>query len=137
MFYISYGCSFIHGTAAFRVPWGLQMIPAIFLFFGLMILPESPRWLAKHDRWEEALHVLAMTHAHGDEHDKFVRLELQEIKDEVEFYRTNSDVTWLELLRPNMLNRVHIGCFTQVSYSLHLLPLYDLMLTIDSRYGLN
>jgi len=43
MFYISYGCTFIEGTAAFRVPWALQMIPAIILFFGMMLLPESPR----------------------------------------------------------------------------------------------
>jgi hypothetical protein len=43
MFYISYGCSYISGAAAFRVPWGLQMIPAIILFFGLFFLPESPR----------------------------------------------------------------------------------------------
>ena len=40
MFYISYGCSFINGTAAFRIPWGLQMIPAICLFIGLLFLPE-------------------------------------------------------------------------------------------------
>jgi hypothetical protein len=43
MFYISYGCSYIDGVAAFRIPWGLQMIPAIFLFFALFLLPESPR----------------------------------------------------------------------------------------------
>ncbi len=60
MFYICYGCSYIHGTAAFRVPWGLQMIPAILLFFGLLILPESPRWLAKNNRWQEALATLAL-----------------------------------------------------------------------------
>lgn len=107
----------MNGTSAFRVPWGIQMTPAVILFFGLLILPESPRWLAKHDRWEEALHVLALTHAHGDEHNKFVMLEMQEIRDEVEFHRNNSDVTWMELFKPNMLNRVHIGCFTQVSYS--------------------
>lgn len=46
MFYISYGCSFIDGPTAFRVPWGLQMIPAVILFFGTMFLPESPRFAA-------------------------------------------------------------------------------------------
>jgi hypothetical protein len=59
-FYISYGCSYINGTAAFRVPWGLQMLPAIFLLFAMVFLPESPRWLAKKDRWEEAVNVLAL-----------------------------------------------------------------------------
>ena len=36
MFYISYGCSFIKGTAAFRLPWGLQAIPGILLFIGVV-----------------------------------------------------------------------------------------------------
>ena len=43
MFYISYGCSYLDGPKAFRVPWGLQMLPAVGLFFGLFALPESPR----------------------------------------------------------------------------------------------
>jgi hypothetical protein len=58
MFYISYGTSGINGTAAFIIPWGLQMIPAILLFVFLLFLPESPRWLARQDRWEEAREVL-------------------------------------------------------------------------------
>ena len=96
MFYVSYGCSFIDrpiGTAAFRVPWGLQMIPAIFLFFAIMFLPESPRWLAKKDRWEDAERVIAMVHAKGNREHPWVRTELAEIRDVVEFERLNSDVT--------------------------------------------
>lgn len=112
------------------------MIPAIILFFGLTILPESPRWLAKHDRWDEALHVLALVHAHGDENNVFVKREMAEIREEVEFYRKNSDVTWTELFKPSMLNRVHIGAFTQVC----LVPSFDLtnlqMLTWK-RFGPN
>ncbi len=54
MFYLSYGSSFLPGTIAFRLPWGLQMIPAVILFFGLFFTPESPRWLAKRDRWMNA-----------------------------------------------------------------------------------
>ena len=46
MFYISYGCSFLNGTAAFRVPWGLQMIPAIILGCSLFFTPESPRYVS-------------------------------------------------------------------------------------------
>ena len=49
MFYISYGCSFINGTAAFRIPWGLQMIPAICLFIGLLFVPEVWRPAQLHN----------------------------------------------------------------------------------------
>jgi hypothetical protein len=46
---------------------------------------------------------------------------MQEIRDEVEFYRKNADVTWRELMKPTMLNRVHIGVFTQVRTPLHFI----------------
>ncbi|KAI9731008.1 MAG: hypothetical protein M1834_005469 [Cirrosporium novae-zelandiae] len=114
MFYISYGCSFINGTAAFRLPWGLQMIPAIILFVGMIPLPESPRWLARKDRWEDCSAVLTLVHGKGDPNSPFVRAEMQDIRDMCEFERNNSDVTYRELFEPHMLNRLHIGLFTQI-----------------------
>ncbi|KAI1389956.1 general substrate transporter [Hypoxylon trugodes] len=114
MFFVCYGSSFINGKAAFRLPWGLQMIPAGLLFFGLMVLPESPRWLAKHDRWEEAKEVLILVHGHGDPHSQLVAREMAEIKEVVDFERQNADVSYIELFRPKMINRTHIGLFTQI-----------------------
>ncbi|TAQ84257.1 hypothetical protein B7494_g7412 [Chlorociboria aeruginascens] len=114
MFYISYGCSYVNGTAAFRIPWGLQMIPAIFLFIAMLFLPESPRWLAKQDRWEDAIQVLALVHAKGDPNSPFVAKEMAEIREVVEFERANHDVTYWELLTPKMINRTHIGVFCQI-----------------------
>ena len=114
MFYISYGCSFIKGTAAFRVPWALQMLPAIGLFIGCLFLPESPRWLASKDRWEEAHQVLTLVHSKNNPDSPLVRQELRQIREMVEFEKNNTDVTYLELLKPNMINRTHIGVFTQI-----------------------
>jgi len=114
MFYVSYGCSFVDGTASFRIPWGLQMIPAILLFFGLMILPESPRWLARKDRWEDCLAVLTLVHGKGDPNSPFVQREYDEIKEMCEFERQNADVSYFELFKPNMINRTHVGIFTQI-----------------------
>ncbi|KAL3455884.1 general substrate transporter [Aspergillus heterothallicus] len=114
MFYISYGTSYIDGTASFRIPWGLQMIPAVLLFFGMMLLPESPRWLARKDRWEDCLAVLTLVHGKGDPNAPFVLREYEEIKAMCEFERENADVSYLELIKPNMINRTHVGVFTQI-----------------------
>jgi hypothetical protein len=111
---ISYGTSYVSGTAAFRIPWGLQMIPAVLLFFGMMLLPESPRWLARKDRWEDCLAVLTLVHGKGDPNAPFVLREYEEIKAMCEFERENADVSYLELLKPNMINRTHVGVFTQI-----------------------
>ncbi|KAL1991246.1 hypothetical protein VTN49DRAFT_5750 [Thermomyces lanuginosus] len=114
MFYISYGSSYVEGTPAWRIPWAVQAVPAILLFFALFFVPESPRWLAKKDRWEEAHDVLALVHAKGDRSAPFVQTELQEIRDMVEFERANADASFWELFKPNMIYRTHVGMFTQI-----------------------
>ncbi|CAJ2502532.1 Uu.00g099260.m01.CDS01 [Anthostomella pinea] len=114
MFFVCYGSSFIAGEAAFRLPWGLQMIPAALLFLGLMVLPESPRWLAKKDRWEECKEVLVLVHGKGNPNAPIVAKEMAEIREVVDFERQNADVSWFELVKPNMINRTHIGLFTQI-----------------------
>lgn len=121
MFYISYGCSFIGGdpsvatsTAAFRVPWGLQMLPAISLFFGMMLLPESPRWLARHDLWEDCHAVLTLVHGKGDPDSVFVQTEMAEIREMVELEARNKDVSYCELFKPHMMHRTITGIFVQI-----------------------
>ncbi|KAK5062518.1 hypothetical protein LTR84_004591 [Exophiala bonariae] len=79
MFFIGYGCSFIPGPTAFRTAWGIQFVPCVFLMAGLPFLPRSPRWLAKVDRSEEAINVLAKIHAGGDKKDVLVLAEWEDI----------------------------------------------------------
>lgn len=90
------------------------MIPAIILAIGLVFLPESPRWLARHDRWDETLAVLTLVHGKGDPNSPFVKLEMNEIRQMVEFERQNADVSIKELFSKRMINRVHIGVSTQI-----------------------
>lgn len=84
MYYVSYGASRIDSTAAFRLPWGLQIIPALVLLSCLPMMPRSPRWLATKGRWDETLEVLAMVRAKGDKTDANALAELQDIRDRVE-----------------------------------------------------
>ena len=90
------------------------MLPAVILALGIVFLPESPRWLARKDRWEEAHAVLTLVHGKGDPDSPFVSLEMAEIKQMIEFERQNADVSITELFKPRMINRLHIGVFTQI-----------------------
>ena len=51
-YWIGYGTNFIGGTAypgqsdaSWRLPLGIQLVPAVVLCFGCYYLPFSPRWL--------------------------------------------------------------------------------------------
>ena len=79
-----------------------------------MLLPESPRWLARKDRWEEAHEVLALVHGKGDRSHPFVAIELQDIREMCELEREFGNVTYLDLFTPRMIHRTLIGLFTQI-----------------------
>ncbi|KDQ53923.1 hypothetical protein JAAARDRAFT_38894 [Jaapia argillacea MUCL 33604] len=113
-YFVQFGCSYINGVASFRIPWGLQMIPAIILSTGMLLFPESPRWLIDHDREEEALQILADLHGGGDKNHELVVLEFEEIKGQVMFERTEGAKSYKDLLKPGILRRVGLGCSLQM-----------------------
>lgn len=80
------GTNFIGGTtlatqseASWLVPICLQIAPALVLFFGMLFMPFSPRWLVHHGREEEARKVLASLRGLAQDHE-LVELEFLEIK---------------------------------------------------------
>ena len=59
-YWINYGFFFItqYGSFQWRFPIAFQAVFAIILFFGVMALPESPRWLLKHGQDDVAIEIL-------------------------------------------------------------------------------
>lgn len=107
LYYISYGTSFLgednaagYDVAVFRIPWGVQMVPAVLLLCFMFFLPESPRWLARKDRWEEAHKILTLVHGHGDPNSPFVAYEMSDIKHMCQLEAKFKDVTYWELFTP-------------------------------------
>uniref|UniRef100_A0A1N6MC79 Putative sugar porter n=1 Tax=[Candida] hispaniensis TaxID=312227 RepID=A0A1N6MC79_9ASCO len=58
-YWIDFGFYFVDSDADWRFPIAFQIVFALFLFFTVMSLPESPRWLIKKGRIEEASGVFA------------------------------------------------------------------------------
>lgn len=101
-------------TSAFRIPWGIQMIPAFILFVGLFFFPYSPRWLASKDRWEESIKVLASLHGDGDVNHPKVLAEYQEIEDALRFEREEALSSFKALVQPRIFKRVVLGMSIQM-----------------------
>lgn len=57
-YWVDYGMSYVKSEAQFRFPLALQIAFSIVTFIGIIVLPESPRWLLAHDQHEEARHIL-------------------------------------------------------------------------------
>ena len=49
----------VKGSASWRIPLGIQLVPGFLLGFGCLALPPSPRLLVAHGRVDEALRALA------------------------------------------------------------------------------
>ncbi len=123
-YFIQYGAAQIGGgpdapdqpEAAFRIPWGIQMVPAFILLIGLFFFPYSPRWLASKDRWEEAIHVLARIHGKGDVNHPKVLAQYQEIEEALRFEREQAVSSFRALVAPRMFKRVILGMTVQMWY---------------------
>lgn len=100
-------------TSAFRIPWGVQMLPGVILFIGLFFFPYSPRWLASKDRWEEALQVLASIHGNGDVNHPKVLAQYQEIEEALRFEREQAISSYKALVARGMFKRVFLGMSVQ------------------------
>lgn len=114
MFYVCYGLSKINGVGSFRVAWGLQIIPGLLLIIGVFFIPESPRWLAKHDFWEDAEQIVANVQAKGNREDPDVMIEISEIKEQLLIDEHLKNFTYADLFKKKYIKRTFVGIFAQI-----------------------
>ncbi|KAJ2308634.1 hypothetical protein IWW55_000320 [Coemansia sp. RSA 2706] len=113
-FWIDYGTHFIKNDASWRIPMGLQIVPALILFVAMFFMPYSPRWLVDHERVDEAHVVLAKLRADGDMNAPEVLEELDEIKEAVRLDRETAVRSYAELVRFPIRRRVILGVIIQI-----------------------
>ncbi|EXJ89391.1 hypothetical protein A1O3_02458 [Capronia epimyces CBS 606.96] len=116
--WISWG-TYVHiktSSAQWRVPLGLQMIPAVFLGALIFLFPESPRWLMDHGKSEQALKTLAQLHSHGDEADPWVVAEYEQIQASILHEHEHEAKSYLELFtNRSAFRRLFLCCALQAS----------------------
>jgi hypothetical protein len=93
---ITYASGHWESTWAWRMPSAFQSIFALLSIFVLPFIPESPHWLVYNGRHQEALEVIATTHADGNLEDPTVVLRFKEITDTLEWEKNGGQTTSLK-----------------------------------------
>ena len=101
------GFSYLPHDVNWRVMLGFGCVPAIFQLFGFWLLPQSPQWLARVGRNDEAETVLKEIRNTDD-----VSEELGDILEEVELANEGSkaNIVTLWLQYPGVRRAMIIGC---------------------------
>lgn len=100
------------GIQGWRWMFGLAVVPAAIFALGMMFLPESPRWLAKRGRHDEARKALSRIRGASA-----AEAELQEIDSSLSLSEEHGN--WRDLLipslRPALLLGIGLAIFQQVT----------------------
>ena len=108
---------FVNASGAqWRLPLAIQCLPPLFLSFGVLFLPESPRWLLEQDRTDEAYVAFKTVHAEstaaiaGD--DAAIRAEFSFLQAQL-VQEKREALSFLDLFRrPAMRKRCIVGFLT-------------------------
>jgi sugar porter (SP) family MFS transporter len=101
-YWLDYGVSLhvTEGTSQWRIPVAIQLVPGGLMFIGLFFLKESPRWLMKKGRSEEALNSLAYIRNDSETSEEVVK-EFAEITAAIQEENVATEgMTWKECLKP-------------------------------------
>jgi sugar porter (SP) family MFS transporter len=105
----------INNAASFRIPIATQLVWAGILFLGLLILPETPRYLIKRERHEAAAASLSRIRRLDITHPALIE-ELAEIEANHSYELSLGPSTYRDVFlgSPHLGRRVLTGCGLQI-----------------------
>ena len=109
-----YGTRKYDNTAQWRVPLGLCFLWALIIIIGMLLVPESPRYLIECERHEEARASIAKINKVSPE-DPWVLKQADEINAGVLAQRELGEASWKELfsVKTKVLQRLITGILVQ------------------------
>ncbi|CRG83246.1 putative glucose transporter rco-3 [Talaromyces islandicus] len=99
-------------TGSYRIPVAVQFAWALILIIGMLILPDTPRFMIKQDNYEGAARALGKLRRLPIDHVS-VQEELAEIEANHKFETSLGKATYLDCFKGNLLKRLLTGCGLQ------------------------
>ncbi len=123
-------------SVSWRISIGAAAVPALLMLLVMLRLPESPRWLVKHDETDAARSVLESVRPDDYDVDPELRsiVELEERKQETK----RSNRGWSGLRQPWVRPALVVGCgiaiFTQLS-GIEMIIYYSPTILTDNGFS--
>ncbi|PCG94524.1 Major facilitator superfamily domain, general substrate transporter [Penicillium occitanis (nom. inval.)] len=99
-------------SGSYRIPIAVQFAWAIVLVVGMLLLPETPRYLIKQDNHQAAIRSLARLRR-LPESDPALLEELAEIQANHEYELRVGSASYIECFKGSLGKRLMTGCFLQ------------------------
>ena len=125
--WIGFGTSFTDlagGAFRWRFCFASQAIPLVLLFIGSLLIPESPRWLIKAGRCEEALEIIIKIRGNDDPDHPDVQREYREIVTVVGMEKEAESLNYVQMFFGIGSGDIHIGRRIQLAFWLQVLMQY-------------
>lgn len=102
--------AFIQIDGSWRFMFAIGIIPAVLLAIGMLLLPESPRWLVKKNRIEKAIRILQKLR-----HSNNVLPEIHDIKNALRFKEATIKQIFSPPIRTVLFLGIMLGLIQQVT----------------------
>lgn len=99
-------------SGSYRIPIAVQFAWAIILIAGMLILPDTPRYMIKRDDLAGATKALAKIRRLS-ETDPAITEEVAEIRANHEYEMSLGEASYLDCFKGNLLKRLLTGCLLQ------------------------
>ena len=127
------GLAGVQSTWSFRIPFGLQWVWILILIIPTCFAPESPWWLVRHGKKEQAKKVLLRLTRSTSDWDLDNTIAMMEHTERVEEYSSSkipkskstrfSDTSYVACFRGSNLRRTEIACMVFMTQNMCGLPI--------------
>lgn len=112
------------GAFRWRFCFAAQSIPLFFLLAGTILIPESPRWLVKVGRREEAFDIICKIRGNDDPTNQVVQREYSEIITVIEMEQEAPSTNYFKMFFGIGSGEIHVGRRIQLAFWLQVLMQY-------------
>lgn len=114
-YWIDFGFSYVESSVQWRFPVAFQILFALMVTIGALMLPESPRWFIMQGKDEEALHVMAELNGSSPDAEDVLR-DFNLMKADMKAAEAQQSSSWKTLFtfgKTQEFQRMMIGCSGQ------------------------